>query len=83
MKTIWRHLRVLATSSVVAVLLYIATFFAVDFVYLHFVVTDPGEFGSGRGFVLWLYSFLLGSALAGPAFVRTTWRMWPTRRLGR
>lgn len=77
MRTIWHYVRVLAVASAVAMLFYIASFFAIEFVFLRFVIPDPIEFGSGQGFVLWLYSFLLGTTLAGPGFLWIAWRMWP------
>ena len=77
MKTILRCLRVLTVSSCVAILLLIASFFTLQFVFLHLIVPGHSAITIPDDLVVILFSLMLGGALAFWGFVWTTWRFWP------
>jgi hypothetical protein len=82
MKKLFGYFGLAAALSVAAVLLLVASFFALDFVYLHFVVADPREVTVGDGLLVLVYSLLLGGGLVMCGFWCTAYWLWPKRQKG-
>ena len=59
--------------------IFVATFFVWDFVWTHFVVTNPDRIGLGDGVAVIGGSFLTGIPLGLAAMVFLLYRYWPSR----
>jgi hypothetical protein len=55
------------------------SFVGLDFVWTHFVVTDPKQIGLGDGVMVVGGGFLIGCTLGIGALVLVLYRFWPRR----
>ncbi|HEY6182895.1 MAG TPA: hypothetical protein VIW67_11655 [Terriglobales bacterium] len=79
MGMVGRHALVIAGSLLVGAILFVASFVAMDFVWTHFVVTNPKDIGLGDGVMVVGGGFLFGTTLGLLGLGCMLYRYWPRR----
>jgi len=70
---------VVVSSLVVGAILFVCGFFTLDFVWTHFVVTDPKEIGLGDGAKVVGGGLIIGTTLGLVAVGCVLYRFWPAK----
>jgi hypothetical protein len=70
---------VIASSVVAGAVLFMSSFVVLDFVWTHFIVTDPKEIGMGDGVVVVGGGFIIGTILGLLGIGLVIYRFWPAR----
>jgi hypothetical protein len=81
MRAVGRYALVIASSFLVGAILFVASFVAMDFVWTHFVVTNPKDIGLGDGVMVVGGGFLIGTTLGLVGLGFTLYRYWPRQQV--
>jgi hypothetical protein len=79
MKSIGKYALVIASSLLVGAVLFILSFVAMDFVWTHFVVTNPANVGLGDGVMVVGGGLIVGTTLGLLGLAVMLYRFWPKR----
>lgn len=79
MRTITKLALLLSTAAATAVVLFLLSFFVMDFAWTHFIVTDPKQISAADGVVVVGGGFLLSSFSGLTALILVLFRFWPRR----
>jgi hypothetical protein len=80
MKAVGQYALIVTSALAAGAVLFIATFAVLDFVWTHFVLSNPKEASPADGMVVIGGGFLLGAFLGGTAFGLVLYRFWPRKR---
>jgi hypothetical protein len=78
-----RYVRIallITASLLTGALIFVGSFFALDFIWTHFVVTDPAQVSVGDGVVVVGGGFVLGTVLGLGALSFVLYRFWPRKQ---
>ena len=74
-----KHVRVMALSLFAAVALFVLGGTAMEFVWVHFVFTDPDKIGLGEGLVAVVGDYVVGTVLGLTGLILFLYRFWPKK----
>ena len=80
MKAVGQYALVTTGALAASAVLFVATFAVLDFVWTHFVLSNPKEASPGDGMVVIGGGYLHGAILGGAAFGLVLYRFWPRKR---
>ncbi len=72
-----RHILVITSAVLVGAALFVGSFVAMDFEWIHFVLTDPQKVGIGDGVVVVGGGFVFGTTLGLAGLIFVLCRYWP------
>jgi hypothetical protein len=70
---------VIASSMVAGATLFVSSFIVLDFVWTHFVVTDPKQINMGDGVMVVSGGLIIGTTLGLLGIGLVIYRFWPAR----
>ena len=80
MKAVGRYVLVVTGALVASAGLFVATFALLDFVWTHFVLSNPKEASAADGVVVIGGGYLLGSIFGVTTLGVVLYRFWPRKR---
>ena len=78
-KVFGKYALVVASSLLVGAAIFVSSFVVIDFVWTHFVVTDPQKLSIGDGVVVVGGGFVFGLVFGLAGLVLVLYRSWPRR----
>jgi len=81
MRAVGEYALVIGGSLLVGTILFVASFVAMDFIWTHFVVTNPKDIGLGDGVMVVGGGFLIGTTLGLVGLGFTLYRYWPRQQV--
>jgi uncharacterized membrane protein YgdD (TMEM256/DUF423 family) len=82
-RSMGKYSLVVAGSLLVGVAIFVASFYVMDFVWTHFVVTDLRELTPADGVVVIGGGFVLGTTLGLAGLALMLYRFWPRKRISK